>query len=264
MRTKTFFGWGIFLVLFLVSLTGKAFAQEGKEAIQAQKQDIMQSAQQAKAGERDLLKQIEAARNSGDFQKAKDLRDQLHAMHQENVAEMKDDRQALKESRQEMKEDFKAANPPGVGPGNPPGAGVPPPPGVRDRREDMRDKREDIKDRREDVRDKREDVRDRREDIRDKREDRWDATHNAPKGTEAWRKDKAEDVRDRKEDIRDRKEDKLDRREDKKDKKEDVRDNKTNRGVRDHGAGVGAGKGQGGMHRATQAGGGQRGGGKRR
>ena len=101
--------------------------------------------------------------------------------------------------------------------------------------------------------------------IFDKREDIWDRRH------EGGRRDKIEDVRDRREDVRDRGENILDRREDFRDRRENVRDRRENiidrhedirdrglhkgyeRGVRDHGAGVGSGKGQGGMHRGGGA-----------
>lgn len=283
-----------------------------RAALKEQKTAIDSHAQEARQEEESLRSQIRQARESGDVETANQLREQLRAMHDENMQQRQADTQGLKETRDQMHEQIREAkaegrpslNPPSGNQGqtmNPPamnspqgsanspkawGKPLPVPPADakaqadrqrdlrdRDRREDMRDRREDAADRREDVRDRREDVRDRQEDMRDRREDRWDATHNAPVGTEAWKRDKMEDVRDRREDVRDRKEDvrdrrenKGDRREDKADRKEDIRDRKNqkgmdmarkdqkvkpgNQGVRDHGAGVGAGKGQGGVNRS--------------
>ena len=96
---------------------------------------------------------------------------------------------------------------------------------VQQKHEDMQKLKEYRKDFKEDIRDKREDIRDRREDFRDRRED----------------------IKDRREDVRDR--------------REDFRDKRDEHGVRDHGAGIGAGKGQGGMHRSENAHPGSRGGG---
>ena len=78
-------------------------------------------------------------------------------------------------------------------------------------------------------------------------------------------KDRREDSRDRKDDFRDRREDVKDRREDFRDRKDDFKDrpHHNDQGVRDHGAGVGAGKGQGGAHRAGGQGPRGGGGGKR-
>lgn len=188
MRTKMLLGISIFFVLFLVSAkqASNAFAQEGntttnwrnelrsdKQDIQAQKQEMKQDAWQAREEERSLVQQIEEARQAGDFQKAKDLRDQLHTLHQQNMAQKQEDRQALKGSWQEMKGDVKDArqegvlpppgynppgyNPPGVGPGNPPGynppgVGVPPAPPVvaseikQDTKEIRQEKREIVQD----------------------------------------------------------------------------------------------------------------------
>jgi len=111
-------------------------------------------------------------------------------------------------------------------------------------------------DHKEDTRDRREDVLDRREDIRDKKEDVWDAQH------QGGRRDKLEDIRDRQEDVRDRKEDVGDRKEDVHERKHDQGLHRgQEQGVRDHGAGVGRGKGQGSVHRKEAP---RQGGGKKR
>lgn len=292
MAKKLFWVLGIFGLCLLVSSYSAVFAQEegagtdtsmesgtdwkqeiksDMDAFKAERDAIKESASEAIGQEKDLLRQIGDAKQAGDFETAKNLRDKLHALHQQNMEQRQQDMQGLKESRQELKGDIKEAREAGVLP--------PPPRGIGDRREDFRDRREDIRDRREDVVDRKEDIRDRKEDVRDRREDVWDATHNAPKGTEAWRRDKAEDVRDRNEDRFDRREDKFDKREDVRDRREDrfdkrenVRDSKNfpgqkpgnqpkigqgpsgNRGVRDYGQGVGAGKGQGGMQRSSAGG----------
>lgn len=116
-------------------------------------------------------------------------------------------------------------------------------------------------DARRDVQDRREDIKDIREDIRDRKEDIYDRRHQGGK------LDRLEDIRDRREDIRDRREDARDRREDRWKRHHDIKsrreggnerrehiDNKGNRpghdrGIRDHGAGIGAGRGQGGIRR---------------
>ncbi len=216
----------IFCLSFLAVSAYRACAEEGgassdtdwkqevksdAQAVKDQRQEMKSDTQESRQEQQDLLKQIEDARQAGDFEKAKQLRDQLHATHQENAAELKADKEALKQSIQELKSDVHQArqegvllkrplnppgyNPPGVGPGNPPGynpPGVGAPVGARDRIKDVRDRREDVRDRREDVRDKREDVRD----------------SGIHRGAE--------------------------------------------QGVRDHGQGVGAGRGQGGTHRGLK------------
>ena len=67
------------------------------------------------------------------------------------------------------------------------------------------------------------------------------------------RRDKREDFLDRREDRLDRREDVRDRREDRWDRREDRRDEGLHRGeykgVRDHGRGIGRGKGQGAVKR---------------
>lgn len=279
-----------------------------RDALHEQRQEIGQNAQAARDEEHALKQQMDEALKSGDFEAAKQLRDQLHSMHQENMAQRRQDTQELKGLRDEFKEDVQNARQEGVLPllkqgensrGFNPRHAKDRLEDARDRRKDRRDnledkfdRREDVKDSREDVRDHREDIRDRkedkadrREDIRDRREDVWDRQHDG------GLRDKMEDRRDRQEDVRDRREDIGDRQEDRRDRREDVGDRRENRldrgenrrehrenvqerrentadrglhrgwerGVRDHGAGVGVGKVQGGEHRGA-GGSGQRGG----
>lgn len=264
--------------------SGTGWKQEisGDRQVVAEQWDVLKEhGQEARAEQRQLQQQIFDAVKSGDYETAKSLREQLKTMHQENIAQKKDDLQALRETRQELKGDIKQAkeagampplkrpkpqnppgyNPPGAGPENPPGYN---PPGAGPVSPKVKDRVEDVRDRREDIRDRREDIRDRKEDVLDRREDIWDATHNPPPGTEAYRRDKLEDIRDRREDVRDRKEDVKDRREDVRDRREDIRDKKNihdrglqgghdNIGIKDRGKGIGAGKGQGGVHRSGGA-----------
>jgi DNA repair exonuclease SbcCD ATPase subunit len=267
---------GILGVGVCVVFSANAFAQEGtstasdtvapgephpkdkkewKQEISSDAQQIKQAretnkshAQAAIKKEKDLRDQIRQAVQAGDQEKARSLREQLKATHKENIQQKRQDMQNLKQTRQELRSDIKDArkdgalpprkiNPPGVGPDNPPGVGpgrpLPPPNG--DRREDVRDRREDIRDRREDIR---------------------DAKHDG------GRMDRIEDRLDRREDRRDRREDVRDRREDRRDRHEPAGDrgfsNGQNSGVRDHGAGIGAGRGQGGLNRSGGAGGGRR------
>lgn len=305
-------------VVFLIAVSGRVCAQgeaalgvdtsagsstdwkgelsSDRQQLNEQWQDISENAQAARSEEKDLLEQIKEAKASGDFEIAKQLRDQLHARHQENVARKQQDIQELKGLRDEFKQDVQSARSEGAGEAGSFKARPKPSPEVgdrlenirdhredfKDRREDFRDRREDFRDRKEDVRDHGEDIRDRREDIRDRREDVWDRRHDGgPLDRLEDRRDRQEDVRDRREDVRDRREDRGDRRENRFDRREDVRDRAENRqdrrenigdhgqhkgykqGIKDHGAGVGAGRGQGGKQRSGPgaAVGGRRGGG---
>ena len=56
-----------------------------KQQIQAQKQEISQNAKEARAEEDQLKQQIKAAMDSGDMQTARQLREQLRTVHQENL-----------------------------------------------------------------------------------------------------------------------------------------------------------------------------------
>ncbi|OIO36655.1 MAG: hypothetical protein AUJ74_01630 [Candidatus Omnitrophica bacterium CG1_02_44_16] len=234
MRTKTFYGLGIFVVLFLVSFAGNVFAQEGnttitdtnwkeefksdKDAIKEQKQEIGQNVQQAREEERSLLQQIEEARQSGDIQKAKDLRDQLHILHQQNMFERQEDRKDLKDARQEgvlppPGVNPPGYNPPGVGPGNPPGynppgVGVPPvPPAVaHEVRQDTKEIRHERREIAQDTKEIKSDRKDLREAVKsgDKvavRDARKDLKGDL-KERNADKRDLHKDVRERRQDVR--------------------------------------------------------------
>ena len=68
----------------------------------AQEEDSIKSNGQAgRQEEKDLRDQIRQAEQSGDKEAARSLREQLKAMHQENVQQKQEDQQGLKEARQQ-------------------------------------------------------------------------------------------------------------------------------------------------------------------
>ena len=222
--------------------------KDWKQEISSDVRDIKQDretnrshAQAAIKEEKDLRDQMHQAVQSGDHEKAQSLREQLKSQHRENVREKQQDMRNLRESRQELRSDMKDArrdgalppgriNPPGAGPGNPPGVGphrLPP-----RRVEDVRDRRKDRDGDRRDFRDPGKDRRDGRRGDRDHR-------RGGDDGRRYFSDSRGDGQGGR-------------------------GDAGQNSGVRDHGAGVGAGKGQGGMHRDEHSrsnnGGGPRGG----
>jgi hypothetical protein len=80
-----------------------------KQKIQKERQDMKQDAKAAHAEEKQLKTQIRDAKSSGDAQKAKQLKGQLKTVHQENVREMKTDKKALQDAKQEYKKDKQQA-----------------------------------------------------------------------------------------------------------------------------------------------------------
>jgi hypothetical protein len=112
-----------------------------KQAIESQKAAIKEQATAAHQEEGALKEQIRAAEQSGDIETAKNLREQLKSVHQQNKQERQQSRQAIGEAKKEMRQDKREAikktilphrgdrdnNPPGPkgGPGtnweNPPG-----------------------------------------------------------------------------------------------------------------------------------------------
>jgi len=107
-----------------------------KQQIRDQKQEINQNAQAARAQEEQLRGQIKDAIAAGDMATADQLKEQLRAVHQENVQQKQQDMQNMRSDRNELRGDVKEArqeglvNPPGPvgGPGagpvnrnNPPG-----------------------------------------------------------------------------------------------------------------------------------------------
>jgi len=118
--------------------TLKSELASDKAAIAAEKEEIKENSSDAKAEEKSLLEQIAQAVAAGDKAKAEELRQQLKALHAENVQQKKEDLSGLKEDRQELAEDAAVArhthpnkdkdnNPPGLAGGagtnweNPPG-----------------------------------------------------------------------------------------------------------------------------------------------
>ncbi|MCX5699861.1 MAG: hypothetical protein NTX01_09255 [Candidatus Omnitrophica bacterium] len=77
-----------------------------KQQMQAQKQELSQNAQAARAEEDQLKQQIKAAMDSGDTQTAQQLRGQLRSVHQENL-------RGKMQDKQEMQAAKKDNNPPG-------------------------------------------------------------------------------------------------------------------------------------------------------
>lgn len=119
----------------------KQVLMSDKAEVKEQKREIKENAQAAKAQELELKKQIKDALDAGDAGTAEKLRNQLRAMHRENVQERVEDKRELQSQLWELKKDTHEAkkewhkhvagdrdnNPPGPkgGPGtnweNPPG-----------------------------------------------------------------------------------------------------------------------------------------------
>lgn len=117
----------------------KQVLRSDKEEVKEQRLEIKENAQTAKSEELELKKQIKAALDAGDAGTAEKLRNQLRAMHRENVQERVEDKRELQSELRDLKKDTQEAkkewhkrrdldnNPPGPkgGPGtnweNPPG-----------------------------------------------------------------------------------------------------------------------------------------------
>jgi metal-dependent amidase/aminoacylase/carboxypeptidase family protein len=80
-----------------------------KQQIQAQMQEVSQNVQAAKVEEAQLKEQIKAATDSGDLETVQQLREQLRSVHQENLQEMKQDKQEIQAAKQEFKNNVKKA-----------------------------------------------------------------------------------------------------------------------------------------------------------
>ncbi len=80
-----------------------------RQAIRSEAQDIKEDASAAKQEEKQLKDQILAAEQSGDMETARNLRDQLKAMHRENVRDRQQDKKEMKDARQELRQDIKEA-----------------------------------------------------------------------------------------------------------------------------------------------------------
>jgi regulatory protein YycI of two-component signal transduction system YycFG len=95
-----------------------------KQALKEQHVTIRENAQAARQEEKQLRDQIRAAMQAGDKEAAKSLQGQLRQMHQENVAQRRQNTEALKAGQKDLRKDH------------------------RDLRDDRRDLRQDIGDRR--------------------------------------------------------------------------------------------------------------------
>lgn len=81
-----------------------------REQLKGVKDEIKGNAQTAREEEKNLREQIRQAEQSGDPATAESLKEQLRTTHQENVQQMQEDRQGLKDARQELKTDVKGAH----------------------------------------------------------------------------------------------------------------------------------------------------------
>ncbi|MFA5143322.1 MAG: hypothetical protein WC522_04035 [Candidatus Omnitrophota bacterium] len=106
--------------IFILSAAGLAFATDDpgtvkaeiasdKENIQAERAEMKENATEAKTEEKAIQEQIKTARESGDAEKAGELKEQLIETHKSNVAEKREDKQALHAAKKELRQDKKAA-----------------------------------------------------------------------------------------------------------------------------------------------------------
>ena len=108
---------GIISILSLAVLSWPAvyvFAADSpvitKQQLKDQKESIKSNSQASRQEEEDLRDRIRQAERAGDKEAVRSLREQLKAMHQENVAQKQQDQQDLKDARQEWNADKKAAH----------------------------------------------------------------------------------------------------------------------------------------------------------
>ncbi|MCX5669061.1 MAG: hypothetical protein NTX89_02945 [Candidatus Omnitrophica bacterium] len=106
---------------------------DDRQQLQEQRKEIKGNMEAARGEENQLRQRILDALQANDLQTATQLKEELRAMHQENVQGMQQDKQAMQAAKQELKNDLQQAqqaggnNPPGPmgGPGtnweNPPG-----------------------------------------------------------------------------------------------------------------------------------------------
>lgn len=116
----------LFMAIFVLGVV--AYAEEGpsstdwkgelasdKAAIKSEKEEIKEHAAAARGEERALRQEIKGAVTSGDKAKAKELREQLKTVHQENVQGMRQDKKDLGAVKKELRKDRKAAHRAGKG-----------------------------------------------------------------------------------------------------------------------------------------------------
>ena len=101
-----------FLYFFIVSLcmmpfVNMALAEEGLgvASLKDQKDAMKENAQQARGEEQQLKMQINQALQIGDAASAEQLKQQLKAVHDENVQQKQQDVQAFQASKQEFKQE---------------------------------------------------------------------------------------------------------------------------------------------------------------
>lgn len=105
---------------FILSASGIVYATDDpgtvkeeiaadKETIKDERAEIKEHAESAKSEEKALRSEIKEARQSGDVEKAKELKTTLKETHRTNVTEIKQDRKQLRETKKELKQDRKAA-----------------------------------------------------------------------------------------------------------------------------------------------------------
>jgi hypothetical protein len=90
----------------LVKGLKKEIASDRREVAE-QKGEMKGSASDAQQDEQRLKEQIQEAVASGDHEKAKQLRAELKALHQQHVQEMKQDKGELRDAQGELRRDTK-------------------------------------------------------------------------------------------------------------------------------------------------------------
>jgi hypothetical protein len=87
----------------------KAESAADKAKIKEERNKLKESAKAARVEEKDLHKQIREAQAAGDTAKVEALKAQLKTTHQENVAQLKQDKKDLGAAKKELRTDRKAA-----------------------------------------------------------------------------------------------------------------------------------------------------------
>jgi len=105
--------------LFKVGVVGAQDGAVAQTEVTTNVEEQLENAQAARAEEDQLRQQIKTAMDSGDMQTAKQLREQLRSVHQENIQEKAQDMQNIQAAKQEFKSDVQEARQ--AGGNNPPG-----------------------------------------------------------------------------------------------------------------------------------------------
>ncbi len=92
--------------------------KERQQALKEKWQGIKEEGQAAREEEKALRTQMQQAVESGDMEKAKSLREKLHAMHEKNMMHMKEkhaainnEREQIQQKKQQSKEEFMKNHP---------------------------------------------------------------------------------------------------------------------------------------------------------